>query len=553
MIKLFDVNDTNFETNGDKILKPTYAHVHKVDNADYYLDIELGLEYINYIQANKIIVANTPTGEQAFRITDIRDRTHKIVIKAWHVSYDSKNYVIADSYVVNKTCNQALDHLNSATDNPSPLTTASDISKIASYRCVRKSLWEGIQVTLKRWGGHLTRDNWNVGIMSKIGQDNGATVRYAKNIKDIEVCYDWSEVVTKLLAVGKDGTLLDELYLYSDTQYDIPFTKIVTFNQDIDENLYRENGVLNEEKYQNALKEDLRVQATNYLLNNSTPKANYTLSANLEKVTDVGDTIEVIDERLGINITTSLISYDYDCILEKYTNLEFGNFKKTLTDLTSHISAQTSEIVNESVTVAKVTLEDKLNQATSKLWGVLGSSFVLDDGDKLLIVDKLPKEQAKNAIMINSAGIGFSNTGINGPYKSAWTIDNVLNMSNINVLNLTADLIKGGCLKLGSNLNQNGILEVYDTANNLIALLDKDGLRMNARDGGFIQINTSVGFSGYDKNGNRIYWADGDSFHMKKAVVEEEILLVEKASIIPITITNKDTIVHDGIGVVGTI
>ena len=119
---------------------------------------------------------------------------------------------------------------------------------------------------------------------------------------------------------------------------------------------------------------------------------------------------------------------------------------------------------------------------------------------------------------------------------------------------LSADLIKSGTLKLGNQLNQNGILEVYDEANNLIATLDKDGLRMNALDGGYIKINTTVGFSGYDRNDNRIYWVDGDSFHQKKSVIEEEITLVNKMRILPMTIYDANQqIVNDGIGFVSTL
>ena len=128
--------------------------------------------------------------------------------------------------------------------------------------------------------------------------------------------------------------------------------------------------------------------------------------------------------------------------------------------------------------------------------------------------------------MISSGGIGFSQTGINGNFQSAWTIDNVLNMEQINVINLTADLIKGGTLKLGSNLNQNGQLEVYDEANNLIAELNKNGLKMYGADGSYILMNNDVGFSGYDVNNNKIYWVDKDEFHMKKSVIEEEITLL---------------------------
>ena len=556
MIKLFDTLDTTFSTNGDKILQPTYANVHKEDNGQYYLELELGLEYKDYISPNKIIVCNTPTGEQAFRIHNVVDRTHKIVVQAPHIFYDSENYVIQDSYVVDKNCNDALDHLNNATDNISPFTTTSNVTTINSYRCVRKSLYEAINVVIERWGGHLVRDNFDIKVMNTIGQDNGVVVRYAKNLKDIEVEYNWNEVCTKILPVGYDGITLPDYYISSETQYDIPYTKVIHFDQNIDREdfINEETGEVDENAYNQALLEDLQDQALQYLDTHCVPQVNYTLQANLEKITDVGDTINVIDERLGVNITTSLISYDYNPILDKYVYLEFGNFKKNLTDLTSYIGTQTTEIVNEATSITKVTLEDELTDATSRIWGVLGSSYVLNEGDKILIVDSLPKETATNVIMLNSAGIGFSNTGINGTFTSAWTIDNVLNMQNINVINLTADLIKGGTLKLGSNLNQNGILEVYDTANNLIATLNKDGLRMNGTDGGYILINTTVGFAGYDRNNVKIYWADGDEFHMKKSVVEEEITLVDKMRIIPITITDgNNQIVNDGIGFVSTL
>ena len=556
MIKLFNVTDTTFSTNGDKILQPTYANIHKEDNGQYYLELELGLEYKDFIQPNKIIVCNTSTGEQAFRIRNVTDRTHKIVVEAPHLFYDSENYVIQDSYVVDKNCNDALDHLNNATDTTSPFTTTSNVTTINSYRCVRKSLYEAINVVLERWGGHLVRDNFDIKIMDTIGQDNGVVVRYAKNLKDIEVAYNWNEVVTKIMPVGYDGIMLPEIYLESETQYDIPYSKVVHFEQDINQEDYKdgETGEFDEQAYQEALVNDLRSQAIDYLNKFCIPQVNYTLQANLEKITDVGDIIQVIDERLGVNITTSLISYDYNPILDKYISLEFGNFQKTLSDLTSYIGTQTTEIVSEANSITRVTLENELNEATSQIWGVLGNSYVIYEGDKILVLDSLPKESATNVIMINAGGIGFSNTGINGTFTSAWTIDNVLNMQNINVINLTADLIKGGTLKLGSNLNQNGVLEVYDTANNLIAELNKDGLKMYATDGGYILINTTVGFAGYDRNNVKVYWADGDEFHQKKSVVEEEITLVDKMRIIPITITDEyDQVINDGIGFVSTL
>ena len=520
------------------------------------MDLETDLSYVEDFVEGKIIVAPTPQGDQPFRINNLTKTKTKLTAKCLHVFYDTQNYLIEDSYVVDKNCNDALDHLNSATSDLSPFNTLSDVQTINSYRCVRTSLYEAINVVLERWGGHLVRDGFNIQIRDSIGQDNGVVVRYAKNLKDITCEENWDNVVTKLLPVGKDGLLIDGSYMTSAIQYDIPYTKTVSFSQDniLQENYTDEDGNFDETSYNQALMQDLLTKAYNYLQINSVPQVNYTLRANLEKISDIGDTIEVFDERLGISLTTNLIAYDYDCILGKYIELEFGNFKKKLSDLMGTITNQTQQIVSQNTNTLQVTLGQELQDATNKIWGVLGNSYVIYEGDKILVVDTLPKEQATNVIMINNGGIGFSNNGINGTFNSAWTIDNILNMEQINVINLTADLIKGGTLKLGSNLNQNGQLEVYDEANNLIAELNKSGLKMYGVDGSYVLMNNTVGFCGYDRLGNQIYWVNGDEFHMKKSVVEEEITLCNKMRFIPITITdNNNNILNDGIGLVSTI
>lgn len=552
MIKIFSSTDQLFSSNGDKVIIPTKAKIHKEDNGPYYLDLECSLDYINYIVSGNIVVADTPQGDQAFRISTIDKTRTKISAKCYHVFYDTENLLIEDSYVVEKDCNDALDYLNSNTSDTSPFTTLSNITGINSYRCVRTSLYEAIQTVIERWGGHLVRDNFTIKVLDSIGQDNGVTIRYAKNLKSINCTENWDNVVTKLLPVGKDGLLLNyldntaDIYVYSTTQYDIPFTKTVSFEQNINQEDYSDT-----EDYYNALIEDLNIQAQQYVNNNSIPKLNYTLKANIEKITDIGDLIQVIDERLNLNLETNVISFDYDCILKKYTEIEFGNFTQKLSGLMSSISSTTQNAVNEATQNLQVTLQSELTEAQNNIWNALSSSYCIYEGDKILIVDSLPKETATNVIMINNGGIGFSQTGINGTFQSAWTIDNVLNMEQINVINLTANLIKGGTLKLGSNLNQNGNLEVYDTSNNLIAELNNNGLKMYGADGSYVLMNNDVGFAGYDRLGNQIYWVSQDEFHMQKSVIEEEITMFNKMRYIPITITDtSNNIINDGIGLV---
>lgn len=549
MIKVFSPTDTIFTTNGDAVINATRAVVHKVDNGDFYLELECGLEFIDYIKANNIIVAPTPQGDQAFRLeAPIETTRKKIKVKAWHVYYDSENYLIADSYVVDKNCNDALDHLNAATDNPSPFTTLSDVQTINSFRCVRQSLAEAVNTVLERWGGHLVRDNFNLQIRNVIGQDNGVTIQYKKNLKEITVSEDWSAVCTKCLPVGKDGLLLDELYLYSTTQYEIPYTKTVSFEQNIEEDDYPDA-----ESYQTALRNDLIEQCYNYLEKAQYPSITYTLNANIEKITDVGDIVEVYDERLGVNITAAVLSFDYDCILGQYTQVEFGSTGASLSGLISDISSEINTSIQENNQTITIALQTAIEVAQEKIWNALGASYCIYSGDQIMIVDALPAEDARNCIRINSAGIAFSQTGINGTFTTAWTIDGTFNAQAINIINLTADLIKGGTLKLGSNLNSYGCIEVYNESNTLISKLDKDGLLMYGKDGSYLVMNTEIGFAGYDRLGNKIFWADKDEFHMKKSVVEEEITLCNKLRFIPIEVYENNTLINDGIGLVSVI
>lgn len=552
MIKLFGKTETDFSTNGDKIINAIKARVKKVDNGDFYLELETDLSYVSDFEEGRIVVAPTPQGEQYFRIANVKKTKNKITTKCPHVFFDSKNYLIADSYVYQLEANAALDHLNSATEPQSEFTTISDITTVNSYRCVRKSLYEAIQTVIERWGGHVVMDKFNIGIRQTIGQDKGVVVRYAKNLKEITCTENWDGVVTKLMPVGKDGLLLPDLYVMSETQYVLPYTKTVSFNQDnIEQDNYTtEDGQPDEATYHAALLADLEGQAQRYVDANCVPKVNYTTKANIP-ITDIGDTVQVIDERLGLTLTTNVISYEYDVILDQYRSVEFGNFKPTLEGLTTQIANQTQSIIQEGTLNIQATMSAELQEAKDTIMEALGSGYCIYDPNALLIVDTLPKENAQNVLMINNNGIAFGQNGINGAFTSAWTIDGTLNMQAINVINLTANLIRGGVLKLGSETNQQGQLEVYDDANTLIAQMNAQGLKVFGQDGSYVLINQEVGFAGYDRNDTPIYWVSQDEFHQKKAVVEQEITLCNKVRFIPITITgSNNSIINDGIGLV---
>lgn len=535
-MRVYEPNEKLFDHNGIKAINPLFAEITKIDNGDYYVELEDTLSNLEYYQKGMIVRISTPWGMQGFRCDNPTIQNNRISCKAWHLTYDTKNYLIKDSYAVDKNCNDALNFFNDNTDILSPVSVSSDITALVSTRAVRKSLFEIFElfISTDRYGGHWYRDNFDFAIKSSVGQDRGVVLAYNKNITDIQVSENWDNVCTKLLPYTTDSKtdiMLDEVYVELEEKlYDIPFTRTVKF-----ENPYELDDFASEEEFITATKKWLKETSKAYLEANKVPLVNYSVSAKLENVSDVGDIIYVKHPKCKVDISTNVISVKYDAIKGKYTSIEFGNFKKELKNFKQEISQEVSKETEEKVNETKVILSKELEEATSKINSVLSGSYVINNGNEVLVVDKLPKEEALYCLKINSAGIGFSNTGIQGTFNSAWTIDGTLNMQAINVINLTASLIKGGVLKLGGFDNSSGTFELYDSANRLISLMDKTGLTVYATNGDYVKLNAEVGFAGYDKNGTKIYWADGDVFRMKNAEVENEIKIAGKIKIVPVS------------------
>lgn len=522
MIKLFKSTDKVFNSNGDKIIKSYRAKVHKEDNGDFYLDLECPLIYVDDIIEDNILVVNLPQGEQAFRITNVSKTKSKISTKCWHVFYDSENYLIKDSYVVDKNCADAMEHLNLATEPASQFTTFSDITTVGSYRCVRNSLFKALEVVRERWGGHLIRDNFSIGLNKNIGTDTGVVIRYRKNLKEISCEENWDDVVTKLLPVGKDGILLNELdpsrsvYLSSAQSYSVPYTKTVSFSQDSieEEDFKDEDGNTNEVAYKTALVEDLELQGIKYLEENCKPKITYTLKADLENITDIGDTIEVIHEPLNINLTAEVISFDYDCILKKYTEITFGNFQKTLSSLLADVNNQTNEMITEQTNQLMNSFSDELAASTDEIWDILDEYNIVYQGDKLFILDRLPKKDAVNVILIDETGLSISYNGVRGTFLRIFDINGSINFSPLKK-------VLWGVLSLGKANNHLGSIKLFNGANELQVEFSKNGIEFYGPMNYYAVSNKEYFFAVYDGDGNPTILVKNDKISAKKGKFKE--------------------------------
>ncbi len=203
------------------------------------------------------------------------------------------------------------------------------------------------------------------------------------------------------------------------------------------------------------------------------------------------------------------------------------------------------ETVGQKIERVYTTLETAIINATNSISGNRGGYVVLrdtnNDGkpDEILVMDSEEIPLATKVWRWNKEGLGYSyNPAGNayiGPYKTAITSDGQIVADFITSGVLSASIINGGTLKLGGHDNTSGTFELYDNSNKLIFTAESTGLTVYAENGDYVKLNAQDGLSGYDKNGNHIYWADGDVFHMKNAEVEGEIQIAGMIKIVPVS------------------
>ncbi len=192
-----------------------------------------------------------------------------------------------------------------------------------------------------------------------------------------------------------------------------------------------------------------------------------------------------------------------------------------------------SQSIEKVADNASKEINAKVENATALITGGKGGYVVLDVTDpdtgermhpwRILIMNTPDKETASNVIQLNQNGLGFSTTGINGPYRNAWTIDGNLVADFITAGTMLADRIRGGTLELGGiGLGRDGQIIVRDTSGEMIGSWDKTGLTIlrgilqgvSAIFGGVNNQNGAIEV--VDASGRRIGRWDKDGLYISK-------------------------------------
>lgn len=355
MIQVYEASNTDFNSNGDMTLTPSKAEIHAILNGAWTASLSHPIDKDGrwkFIEENAVVkMPSFLEDDQLFRIKKRTVSDSGVEAELEPIFYDS----IGDCFLVdvrptNDNGQQALDMMTAVN---SKYSGRSNITKISTAYYEFKNLMEAINgeddnAFVKRWGGEILFDNFEVIVDEQVGADRGVELRYGKNLPTdgLTEDVDMTEVVTRIYPKAYNGyTMTGNGYVDSDLidNYPTVLAKTITFDdvkmsedaQEDDE----ENGIIvcqnqteldaaltqrcNEQYAAGLDKPKVTLTADMVLLQNAEQYKDFQV---LEKVS-LGDTIHCYHKKLGITTEARAIELTYDAILKKTSDVVLGDFE----------------------------------------------------------------------------------------------------------------------------------------------------------------------------------------------------------------------------------
>ena len=463
---LYAPTEASFTSNGlGGLADATECIVHEQRNGCFEMTLVMpttGQHFADIQKGSYIKALPSPTGTaQLFEVVSIEKSMDDMMAEVYcqHVAY-RLNRIPVTPYTANSAW-YALQGLSTYAAETNPFTFYTDVTRAGTYNhkipssakaCMQGEAGSILQV----YQGEYKFDNWTINLLANRGIDRGVSIRYGKNLIDLDMEESIEGVVTGILPywIGKSGQtdvvmMLPEYVVYSSHASDFPNarTECIDFSEDFE---------------QQPTEAQLRTAANDYITNNNigvpivdwdvefatlAQTTEYSSIALLERM-DLCDIVTIVFDDFGINTQAKIVEIYFDVLKERYTKVHIGDQRFTLAETIANTSAQ----IEQSEAKTTNWFQQALDQATALLNGDLTGASMTTQTDAngnpigLIFMDTNDPSTAVNCIQINANGIGFSSQGIGGPYNSAWTIGNTLDMSQINVIHLNASAIDAGTI-----------------------------------------------------------------------------------------------------------
>lgn len=414
MISIYDKAEQNFDTLGLGTLSPSSCILTEELNGSY--ELALSHPYDIYkkwkrIEKGNIIVANTPLGLQPFRIYYMNPTMDSIEVRAKHIFYDLLDNLCLRLSTGVVSAQNALNAMKESFAYSMPFDFTTDIVTAGQLIATREnpvmvllSEDEDIQSFAKVFGGEIKRDGYQVSMLASLGLDRGMTVAYRKNLVGLEITEDITDTATRIYPVGKEGlTLTGDGYVDSQHINDYAYPRIRVI-EDTNATTQTQLNQLAVDFFNAG--GDLPLINIKVNFQELAQTEEYKNYAHLEQVF-LGDVVTVINEKMNFSKKAKVISYEYDCLANRYNSIELGDFTPSIvSSITS--GKQSYAIASGASTEVKQVLS------------LISGTVTIQQDALYICVDGPTVEQSQQLFRFGKNGLEYSSNG-----GAAW--HNILN------------------------------------------------------------------------------------------------------------------------------
>lgn len=501
---LYEGTETEFTSQGlGSLSDATSCTISEEINNTYELEMNYPMTGVHFfdIKVGRIILATPAPRKESepFSIYKISKPIDGIVtIYAEHISY-RLSYIPVKPFSASN-CYEALNGCveNSLEDNPFTVWTDKALNinfsftKPQSFRLCLGGVEGSI---LDTYRGEYEFNRFTVKLHTNRGSlKDTAKIIYGKNLTDLKqeesientvtgIVPYWCSTVTQ---ANDEGTSTSE-----SVEVVVTLPEYVLESEYADKFPYRRTAVVDLSEYfkEQPTVDELRTRANQYMKDNLTglPAVSLTVSfidlARSEENKDfaseivyLGDQVPVYFENLGIAAKAEITSDIYDVLADRYDSLTLGTVSSSLSKTLNEISKKQDTVVTQTNLQSALILAQKVMAGGAG--GYIVTKYFNGHPSETYYGDTDNVDTMVNVIRINKNGIAFSNSGISGPYVSAWTIDGKFNADFIQAGKISGAFIEANSITVGKLSDEvktdiSNAKEGAEKANNSIIDLQK--------------------------------------------------------------------------------
>lgn len=536
MIQIYNIENTNFDQNGDVSLFHSSASVHAVLNGIWEVTLEHPKDSEDrwkYIKEGAVVKMPSFNGEQLFRITHKEKSDSGISADLQPIFMDAADdCFLLDVRPTDKTGQQALDIMTAPNKK---YTAETDITSTGTAYYQNKNLIEAINGDdensfVKRWGGEIVYDNYKAIINRHAGSDRGVEILYGKNIAEngMKEEVDLRNVVTRIIPQAYNGYQIDGdapwvdsplIDKYPTVKYSTMKFEDVKMRADAQEDDESKGVIICDTP---AQLESALIKRCQEQWKAGADKPQVTISVDMVMIEDtelyadvkglvevsLGDTVHCRNNNLDIVTDARVTELEWDCVNDRILSVSLGDYQFDYISNQVSINNRIESAIREDGSVIGSRVQGILD-AVKTQFHALRDVAQKQDVRAMLFEDLNPDSPTFGAMCLGSMGFEIASKRTSDGKDWIWSTFGTgqgFFADYIIAGTMLADRIYGGTLTLGGRDNKAGIMKILNGSGAVMTTLDKDGILTNGR-----------------------YTCGSDEFGRRAEISEGEIKIMDKS------------------------